>query len=690
MGSPHACVGPHAPLPRELVSSDRPINRLAAQSSPYLLQHQHNPVDWFAWGEEAFVKARSEDKPIFLSVGYSTCHWCHVMERESFEDDAIARRLAEGFIAVKVDREELPDVDSIYMQALQLLTGRGGWPMNLFLTPQLAPFFGGTYFPPRARAGLPGFAEVLAAVRSAWVERREHVELQARALLDRMRGGAAAVPRAGDLGAHPAAMAQIAARFDPVHGGFGNAPKFPHAPLLQYLLAVATNGDATACAMLETTLLSMASGGIYDHVGGGFARYATDARWHVPHFEKMLSDNAQLVRIYAGMYRLTGHPRLRFVAEDTLAYLMREMHPAAAPTAYSCAQDADAEGVEGRFHVWTAQQFREVLGTDASAAARLYGVTEAGNWEAGMNVLERRNATGVCDELGLSAQRFAAWEQSVRERLYAARAARVWPACDDKVLADWNGMTLRALAEAGRLLQRPDLIDAARALARFLLTTLVRDGRVHHAWRDGTLRSEGYLADCAQVGLGWVELHAACGEPQWLFAAGQLCTAMVERFYVNGQGLFDADASELPSRPRDPHDGATPSATAAACELLLRLSAVFDRPHWRDIALDALERHANLRADAPLAVPALLHIELLAQHGCDLVVPAGPGGDELWAATRGRHVPLATLVHAAPGALPILEGRSPGQAYRCRFGSCGLPASSVSEWTTQLEEGVTD
>ncbi len=346
-------------------------NRLANETSPYLLQHAHNPVDWYPWGAEAFARARTEDKPILLSVGYATCHWCHVMERESFEDETVAAILRAGFIAIKVDREELPDVDQVYMSALQALTGQGGWPMNMFLTPQLAPFHGGSYFPPEPRHGLPGFAELLDAISDAWRNRRADLEHHASELLEHVRKGTAAPRRAAADGLHDRAIAGIARNFDAQYGGFGSAPKFPQPPLLQYLLARASAGpleaghedavaslpaSAAARTMLVATLRQMAAGGIYDHVGGGFSRYSTDRRWHVPHFEKMLYDNAQLVRLYVGAWRLTGDERLRFVAEDTLAYLEREMHPAASPAAFCCAQDADSEGVEGRFHCWTEAQ----------------------------------------------------------------------------------------------------------------------------------------------------------------------------------------------------------------------------------------------------------------------------------------------------------------------------------------------
>ena len=663
---------------------DRPANRLAGETSPYLLQHAHNPVDWYPWGEAAFAKARAEDKPILLSVGYATCHWCHVMERESFEDAAIARQLADGFVAIKVDREELPDVDHVYMGALQALGARGGWPMNMFLTPQLLPFFGGTYFPPEGRHGSTSFSRILASVREIWLNRRGEIEKQAQTLLAHMRSGTTVAPRAPAADVHRQALVQLARRFDTAHGGFGGAPKFPQSPLLQYLLTLSACGDAGARGMLVATLTHMAAGGMYDHVGGGFARYSTDRHWHVPHFEKMLYDNAQLVRVYAGAFALTGEDRFRFVAEDTLDYLMREMHPAAAPAAFACAQDADAEGVEGKFHIWTQEEFRALLGVDADGAARLYGVSATGNWEHGNNVLLRRNPEAVRAVLGLDAAAFAAWERTVRERLYAARAQRIWPITDDKVLADWNGMALRAFAEAGRLLGRADFVAAARDLARFILGTMVRDGRVRHAWRDGQLRDQSYLADYAQVALGLIELHAATGEFEWMQLARDLATQMIAELHEEPSGFFDSVPSQLPTRARDLYDGAVPSGTAAACELLLRLAGPCDRGDWADIARDTLARHGALMHDSPMAAPALLHAQLLADAGADLALPAGAGDQTLWDAARSTFAPLVTLIRGAPGSLPLLKGRIAGEAYLCRHGSCELPARSVAALREQL------
>jgi uncharacterized protein YyaL (SSP411 family) len=606
------------------------------------------------------------------------------MERESFEDEAIARQLADGFVAIKVDREELPDVDHVYMTALQALTRHGGWPMNMFLTPQLAPFYGGTYFPPQPSHGLPSFADLLRAVREAWTTRRAEIETQAQSLLDHLRQGTALPRRPAANGQHTRAVEQLARQFDAVHGGFGSAPKFPQSPLLHYLLALAALGNSDARTMLEKTLLGMAAGGMYDHVGGGFARYSTDERWHVPHFEKMLYDNAQLARVYAGAYKLGGDERFRLVAEDTLAYMQREMHPAAAMAAFSSAQDADAEGVEGRFHVWTVQQLREVLGGDADAAMRLYGVTEDGNWEHGTNVLERRDPRSVQTALGLSPRAWRQWEASVRERLYAARSRRVWPLTDDKVLADWNGLALRAFAEVGRWLRRDDLVQSARNLATFLLQTMIEDGKLRHAWRNGALRRESYLADHAQVGLGLLELHAASGEFKWLDAAHRLGQQIVEKFHVAGDGFYDGEQGALPLRARDAFDGAAPSGTAAACELLLRLAAVYDRRDWVDIVQQTLDRHAAVLEQAPSALPGLALAQLLGEQGAELALPTPPAAEDVFAPSRAEFAPLLTIVSAPPDSVPLLAARPHGHAYLCRQGSCQLPARSLDELQAQI------
>ena len=395
----------------------------------------------------------------------------------------------------------------------------------------------------------------------------------------------------------------------------------------------------------------------------------------------MLYDNAQLARICAGAYRLTGMERLRVVAEDTLAWLRREMHPAAAPAAFSSAQDADSEGVEGKFYVWTAAEFRAVLGADAGPAARLYGVTDDGNWEHSVNILERRDPESVRSALGLDESAWRQWEHSVRERLYAVRSQRIWPITDDKVLADWNGMALRAFAEAGRLLDRDDFVETARSLARFLLGTMVNAGRLRHAWRDGMLRLESYLSDHAQVGLGLLELHAATGDLEWLQSAHDLAESMVERFHVEGEGFYDSEHGHLPLRALDLFDGAVPSATASACELLVRLAGVYDRGGWADIVQASIERQAALLEAAPAAVPTMLLVHLLSEQGGELLLPAG---DNPLSAVRSDLAPLATFISAPPGAVPLAAGRDAGRAYLCQHGTCQLPVMMPGELRAQL------
>ncbi|MER3480575.1 MAG: thioredoxin domain-containing protein [Meiothermus sp.] len=643
-------------------------NRLALETSPYLLQHAHNPVDWFPWGEEAFARAKAEDKPIFLSVGYATCHWCHVMERESFEDPQIARILNQSFVPIKVDREELPDVDHVYMLALQALTGSGGWPMSLFLTPDLKPFFGGTYFPPEDRHGLPSFARVLEAVSRAWHNRRAEVLGSAEELTGHLRRSL--IPRGGVLpeDLHAQALAELARIHDATHGGFGGAPKFPRAPTLQYLLALAWKGAPLARGMLELTLDQMAQGGIYDQVGGGFHRYAVDGLWRLPHFEKMLYDNAQLARVYLGMYRLTGKALYRRVTLETLDYLLREMqHPEGG---FYSAQDADSEGVEGKFYVWTEGEMRAVLGPDAEAALRLFGVSQGGNWE-GVNVLEARYPElALRQELGLDEAAYAAWLGGIKARLYQARRERIPPLTDDKVLADWNGLALRALAEAGRVLGVEAYLQAARQNAEFVTSTLLQDGLLRHSWRDGRLRREAYLSDGASYGLGLLELYQATAELRWLELARSLAEGLLTHFRDPSGGFFDSPGGALPIRAKDVYDGPYPGGNSAAAELLIRLAALYEREDWALAARGAVEFHAQ----GLLQLPGLLLAHLLDTEGTELALPTPSA---LAAQVQKHPLPLTTLAIGQPGALPVLRGREAGWAYLCRRGACRLPVDGL-------------
>jgi uncharacterized protein YyaL (SSP411 family) len=660
-------------------------NRLAQESSPYLLQHAHNPVDWYPWGEEAFAKARAENKPIFLSVGYATCHWCHVMERESFEDPEVAQFLNTHFVPVKVDREELPDVDQVYMAALQAMTGSGGWPMNMFLLPDLRPFFGGTYWPPEDRQGFPSFRRVLLGVHQAWLHRQKEVLENAEQLTAHLE--ALLKPQAGVLpeDLHTAALAQLSRAFDPVYGGFGSAPKFPQSPGLLYLLSHAWLGAETAWRHLQLTLDRMAEGGIYDQVGGGFHRYAVDQIWRVPHFEKMLYDNAQLGWLYAAASRMPQATpararRYQRIASETLDYVLREM--TSPEGGFWSAQDADSEGVEGKFYVWQADEFRQILGAEADAAMRLFGVSEAGNWEH-TNVLERRTPDATLMQyLGMGPEAFENWVEGVRRRLYEARAKRIPPLTDDKVLADWNGLMLRALADVGRWLGQPRYIEAARKNASFVMQEMYRDGLLRHTWRNGLLKPQAYLSDQAQYGLGLLALYQATGEAEWLEAARRLAEAILTHFKEPEGAFRDALDSRLPVMPRDAYDGPYPSGSASAAELLFRLAALYERPDWHQAALSAVEFYAQSLSRNAFGFPALLQAHLVGSRGSELAVVAPA---ELIHPIRRWFLPLTTLAYGPPDALPVLRNRQPGLAYLCQQGACRLPVESPEKLWEELE-----
>jgi len=644
-------------------------NRLAGETSPYLLQHADNPVDWYPWGEEALEKARRENKPIFLSIGYATCHWCHVMERESFTDPEVARILNEHFVAVKVDREERPDLDAQYLRAYQALTGHaGGWPLNLFLTPEGRPFYGGTYFPPERRGGWPAFREVLLAVAAAWEGREPELRAQAE------RAVQAAVVSEGPSGLpeglHPAALEGLQPAYDEQAGGFGVAPKFPNAPLLRYLLLRAWRGDAEAASMLRGALEGMRRGGIQDQVAGGFHRYATDAHWRVPHFEKMLYDNAQLASVYLGAARLWDEARFEEAARSTLDWMLAELQ--GPEGGFYSAVDADSEGEEGRYYVWTWAEWRRVLGGDAQRAARLFGVRPEGNWEEGKNVLYLpRDEAEWADEWDMEPGAFDAWRAGVRGRLRGARRRRVRPITDDKVLADWNGLAVRALAEAGRLLEEPRYLDAAVRAGTFLWEVLYAEGLMRHSWRAGTRRGEAFLADQAAVALGFLELHHATGEVVWLERAGRLAEAIL-RFTDPRGGFFDALEATPAGRPKNTFDGAVPSGQALAAEALLRLGLVFENDAWYEAGRTALVLLGPQLAERPLAHAAGLSAHLWLAEGAELAVVTPAGKLEPYA--RSRFWPLVTFATESQGAVPLLAGRPAGRAYLCRRGVCRLPA----------------
>jgi uncharacterized protein len=663
-------------------------NRLARETSPYLLQHADNPVDWYPWGEEAFARARAEDRPILLSVGYSACHWCHVMEHESFEDPAVAEVMNRHFVNVKVDREERPDVDQIYMHAVQALTGHGGWPMTVFLTPDGAPFYGGTYFPPVDRHGLPGFPRLLQALADAWRHRRDEVlrsGQQLRAELDRTgRLRPAEQLLTGEV--LTTAFQHVGAQADEELGGVGSAPKFPQPMIWEFVLRYwKRTGNPTARTLLETTLTRMARGGIYDQLGGGFHRYSVDARWLVPHFEKMLYDNAQLAGLYLDAWLAFGVAEYRRVAEETLDYILREMTDPGG--GFYSAQDADSEGEEGKFFVWTPDEIRARLGPDAEAALAYWGVDRGANFE-GRNILWLPGEPAP--------ERLA----SARRRLREAREQRIHPGRDDKVLASWNGLACRAFAEAGRALGRADYVDAAVENAGFLTTALRADGRLLRSWKAGEAKLRGYLEDHAMVAAGLLAVYQATFDRRWLDAARALADEMLRLFWdPDVEGFFDTgtDHERLIVRPRNLFDNAVPCGTSVAIETLLRLRVLTGEDRYERHALAALRPIADLMGAHPMGFGRFLcalDFSLGPVVEVAVVAPAGaPGLDPLLAELFGRYLPNRVVAGAVDGAstagLPLLEGRGPvdgrATAYVCRNYACEVPVTDAAALARQLE-----
>ena len=679
-------------------------NRLANETSPYLLQHKDNPVDWFPWGEEALSKAREEDRPILLSVGYSACHWCHVMERESFEDEGTARMMNEHFVNIKVDREERPDIDSIYMSAVQALTRSGGWPMTVFMTPDGAPFYGGTYFPPTPRGGLPSFQQLLLTLADAYENRREEVLQSAESVRDYLQATtAAAMPKAETEGESllDGAAAALLSQHDARFGGFGGAPKFPQPMNLEVLLRHHhRTGDRGALAAAETTLRRMADGGIYDHLGGGFARYSVDAYWLVPHFEKMLYDNALLARIYLEAHQATGDPFYRRVAEETLDYVLRDM--TSPEGGFYSAEDADSEGVEGKFYVWTPTEIEGILDPDdARLALRFWDVTEGGNFE-GKNILNvPRPPEVVADEFGLAPEEL--WDRivAIREKLLAFREERVRPGRDEKVLAAWNGLMLRAFSLASRITGREDYREAARKNATFLLENMKTDGRLHRSHKDGRARFNGYLEDYAMVADGLVELYEATFETRWLAEADDLCDAMNELFWDEGRRAFydtPADHEELVTRPRDVYDNATPSGNSVAVEVMLRLALLLDRNDYRERAGEILDEMGGGMEKIPSAFGRLLAALDFATSGTREVAiigdPQAPDTKVLIDVIYTRYLPNKVVAGRAEddaesaGLIPFLAQRPArddrATAYVCEGYACQSPTTDPQELARQL------
>jgi hypothetical protein len=658
-------------------------NALAAETSPYLRQHAENPVDWQAWGDAALRRAAETDRPLLVSIGYSACHWCHVMERESFEDADVAALMNERFVCVKVDREERPDVDAIYMDACQAMTGGGGWPLNVFITPEQVPFYAGTYFPPQARQGMPSWRQVLEAVADAWERRRDEIREQAGEIAERLSGGArlSASAREFDAGAVDAAVAALRQMFDSVNGGWGGPPKFPAASAIELLLR---RGETR---MTSYTLTAMASGGIYDQIGGGFSRYAVDETWTVPHFEKMLYDNALLARAYLHAWQTTGDAEHRRIVEETLDWALREMR--GPEGGFYSAIDADSEGVEGKFYVWTIDELRALLGPDAEHAITWFGATEQGNFVdhhhpelTGLNVLEDRGPRPDDER-----------RARIRATLLAAREQRVRPATDDKRLAAWNALMVEAFADAGALLQRPDYLEAARATAAFVLSAMRDDrGRLLRTYNDGRAQLDGYLEDHAYWVEALVVLYEAGGDPAHLRAARELADILLDHFLDPEQGGFFStadDATALLVRRKDLEDHPIPAGGSAAALGLLRLAALTGDARYDEAAVGQLKLLHEVAARHPSAFAHLLQAldeHLRTPREVAIAGPAGPERDALVAVVRERPRPglvLAVGDGVDDGGVALLEGRTAVDgapaAYVCERFACRQPVTTPEQ-----------
>ena len=685
-------------------------NHLADETSPYLLQHADNPVDWYPWGEEAFAKARAENKPVLLSVGYSSCHWCHVMAHESFEDEEIAALMNQGFVSIKVDREERPDIDGVYMAATQALTGQGGWPMTVFLTPDRKPFYAGTYFPPQDQHGRPGFPRLLRSIREAWEGDRERVVESADEIASKLRAATeVANSESGQVSEELPAQAveRFRAAFDPVFGGFGGAPKFPSPGNLEFLLAHhARVGDIgaepNALEMALHTLRRMARGGMYDHLGGGFARYSVDQRWLVPHFEKMLYDNAQLVRAYLHAHQITGEPAFERVARETLAYLMREMLDKEG--GFYSAQDADSEGIEGKYFLWSLDQVKDVLGeADASIFNDYYGVTTGGNFQdphhpelSGRNILSvPRDLEAVAQERAVSAEQLEARLAPLRAQMLEARERRVKPGLDDKVLSSWNGLVLAAFAEAARVLGDGQYLAVAEQNAAFVRDRLWRDGRLLHSYKDGVAKIDGLLEDYTYYALGLVELFRATGDLDHLRWAVELLEVAVARFHDEQRGgFFDVpdDGERLMLRQKTFLDAATPSGNGAAAMLAIWLGRYFDRSDWEDLGRETVAQVVGQLPAAPTAFGSIWQaIELLLSPRREVAIVGDAASRAPLERELARHFLPSTVIapSSSGGGLPVLEGRDPGDggaAYVCENMVCRLPVSAPEELAEQLSQ----
>ena len=668
-------------------------NRLSQSTSPYLRQHADNPVDWYEWGEEAFDEARRRDVPVLLSIGYSACHWCHVMAHESFEDPSTARLMNEGFVNIKVDREERPDVDAVYMNATQALTGRGGWPMTVFLDPDRRPFYAGTYFPSQPRHGMPSFPQLLGAITEAWTQRRQELADQARRLTEAI---SRPIPTGEDPPGEPelrAAYLGLEHAFDPVHGGLGGAPKFPQQPALEFLLRVTGREWAPkAGAMVRQTLERMAAGGIHDHVGGGFARYSVDAEWLVPHFEKMLYDNAQLARLYLRAGQVFGSPSFTDIATRTLEYLARDLSNEAG--GFMSAEDADSEGAEGTFYVWSDAEIREVLGDAAGFAVSRYGITPHGNFE-GANILHHaRLLTEVAEAEGIDLPTAQRLDVEVRNRLQERRARRVRPGLDHKVVTAWNGLAIRAFAEAGAVLHRPDLLARAVRAADFVLEHLTDDsGRLLRVWAEGEAKVPAFVEDYSAMALSCFALYEATGDTRWFAEAERLTRAIPALFAADDGGFHTSgtDAEQLLVRQKDLMDNPSPSGNSMGADALLRLAAYTGEADLVTHAEGAMRAAAIIVERSPSAAGHMLGVVDFDVSGAVEVAIVGPDAHQLARVVWDRYHPNLVLAVDPSGhgsaSVPLLADRPARDgtlAYVCEDFVCQAPVANAAELSRQL------
>jgi uncharacterized protein YyaL (SSP411 family) len=690
---------------------ERPPNRLINEKSPYLIQHALNPVDWYPWGPDAFERARSDDKPIFLSIGYSTCHWCHVMERESFEDPEVAAIMNEVFVSIKVDREERPDIDGVYMEVSTLMTGRGGWPLTIIMTPDRRPFYAATYLPRESRFGMPGMLDLVPRIKDLWANRRDELLSTADAVVSALRAGPSREER-GELGARElfTAAQELAEMFDKERGGFRGAPKFPAPHNLLFLLRHwERTGDEHALAMVERTLTAMRDGGIYDHIGFGFHRYSTDTEWLVPHFEKMLYDQALLSIVCAEAHLATGNDGYAQTAREVIAYVLRDM--TAPEGGFYSAEDADSEGVEGKFYTWTSDEIRRVLGArEAELAIEAFGVLDEGNFneeatgrKTGANILHRARARGdVAGSLGLTEDEIDGAVGSIREKLFAAREERVHPHKDDKILADWNGLMIAALAFVGRALDEPEYVAAASRAADFVLESMRdREGRLLHRYRDGDAAIQAHADDYAFLIWGLLELYGVTFEPHHLETALTLNDEFRRHFWDDAGGFYFSpdDGEALLTRRKEIYDGATPSANSVAMLNLLRLARLTADPELESTAAALAASFAGTVRLHPAAYTHLLAaVDFAVGPSSEIVIVGAPAAEDtraLVASLRSTYLPRSVVIVRSPGeatpmsdiapwtdCLKSVDGRA--TAYLCRDHRCELPATDPAALRDRL------